>query len=211
MSRHAHLDAYPRTPTHTHRPTHRYIPENVFGTNAYHPPEVDACERRTPPDEIVAEVKEFYEDYLGKLYDRDTKIALTYDKEPARQDSPYGSSDLFGCGALLAELLYGIFEQIESGGNWTHLLFPMSEPEEKKAILARIHLHGQGGPQPEGALRGFMIDRCEFAGEFTAVIDAAFEMGVGDLLLKCLEPDPKKRILVEAALEHPFWTAEIPG
>ena len=103
----------------------------------------------------------------------------------------------------MAELLYGIYEQIESGGNWTHLLFPMSEPEEKRKILARI----QGS---SGELRSLMLERCEFPEVFTGVIDAGLAMGAGELILQCLEPDPTKRVLVEAALDHPFWSAEPP-
>jgi len=147
-------------------------------------------------------LKEFFDPYLPKLYDKDTKIALTYDKEPARYDLPYGAADVFGCGALLAELLYGIFEQIESGGNWTHLLFPMSDPDAKKEILDAIS-------GDESALRELMMDRAEYKDDFEPVMEMAFKMGVGDLILKCLETDPNKRILVEAAIDHPFWTAPI--
>ena len=182
-----------------------YIPENVFGTNAYHPPEADACVRRTPPEEAISELKEFYDSYLAKIYDKETKIALTYDKEPARCDLPYGASDLFGCGTMLTEMIYGIYEQIESGGNWTHLLFPMSEPDTKKLILSRI----MESPDSISALREVMLERCEFPGHFGTVIDEALAIGAGDLILKCLQPDPNMRILVEDVLDHPFWTAAL--
>ena len=53
-----------------------------------------------------------------------------------RFDKPEGSSDVFGCGALLAEMIFGISERCPvTGGNWTHLLFTMSDPEAKVELL----------------------------------------------------------------------------
>jgi len=182
-----------------------YIPDMVFGTNAYHPPEADACVRRKPTDDRIAEMKDFFEGFMTKLYDKDAKAALLYDKEAARFDEPYGSSDIFGCAALLAEMIFGIYEQIESGGNWTHLLFPMSDPEAKMEILTTLQL----SPDPETALAGMMKERCEFPEQFHRIIDQAISMGAGDLILKCVEIDPVKRLGAEVTVTHRFWTAPL--
>jgi len=183
-----------------------YIPDMVFGTNAYHPPEADRMERRKPTDEIIKDMKDFYEGYLMKLYDKDAKAALLYDKEEGRFDKPEGSSDVFGCGALLAEMIFGISERCPvTGGNWTHLLFTMSDPEAKVELLTTF----RDSQDPQAELAKLMKGRCEFPEHFHPVIDQAMAMGAGDLMLKCFEMDPNKRITAEETLKHPFWTATL--
>ena len=54
-----------------------------------------------------------------------------------------------------------------------------------------------------------MKGRCEFPEHFHPVIDQAMAMGAGDLMLKCFEMDPNKRITAEETLKHPFWTATL--
>jgi len=187
-----------------------YIPDSVFGTNAYHPPEVHLVnERREPTAERITEMKEFFEGYLNKLYDKEARSALLHDKLPARYDDPYGACDVFGVGALLAEMIYGIFTQIEHGGNWTNLLFPMSDEDAKQSILAQLDVGKNGKEKALRELKQLMMRRCEFPNDFKDVIDDAFEFGAGDLILQCLESDPHKRLGAEAALDHPFFTAQM--
>ena len=59
------------------------------------------------------------------------------------------------------------------------------------------------------ALAGMMKERCEFPEQFHRIIDQAISMGAGDLILKCVEIDPVKRLGAEVTVTHRFWTAPL--
>jgi len=178
-----------------------FIPDSVYGTNAYHPPEVHyEVLRQAATEQTAKEIQEFYGSHFTNLYQSGDKAMLLYSREEVRVDRPPGACDVFGVGALLAEMLYGIYETIDSGGNWAHLLFPMGDSDAKQAILSRL-----SGADAQKNLRELMMSRCEFPEVFDAVVDKALAMGAGELILGCLAADPVSRLSADQAATHHFF------
>ena len=79
----------------------------------------------------------------------------------------------------------------------------MSDEEAKLQTLAKFDPSlGKAAVQN---LHEAMLDRCEFPVVFGPIVETAFEMGAGDLILRCLVQQPEQRITAQEATQHAFF------
>jgi len=193
----------------------QFVPDDVFGTNAYHPYEVHIDPQYyRPTTETVNEIADFFEP-LSHMYNGEAQGMLRC-KDPARIDEPMGSCDTFGVAVMLCELLYGIQERVDGGARkaFEHMLFPMGNwaQDYKKTIVDSVDLAQRSESEALQKLHEKIMERCEEPELFQGIIDTAlFDMGAGNLILRGLTKSPKERITALEAYNHPFFSTKVPN